>query len=120
MIKGYINVKNKIEGMHCYEGAPAEVAFLKQPHRHMFYINTQIEVFHDDRELEFIMVQHRIQKELEQSYDLPNLGTRSCEMIARNLLDTLQEWYGIDRDIWVSVYEDNENGATVKYTKEDK
>ena len=43
------------EGIHKYPDAPEGVEFLKYPHRHMFKFRVAIQVFHDDRELEFIL-----------------------------------------------------------------
>ena len=52
------------EGIHKYPAAledPAlatgdkyDVSFLGYPHRHMFHFRVEIEVFHDDRDIEFI------------------------------------------------------------------
>ena len=47
------------EGIHCFPAAAtdpklADVSFLAHPHRHMFHFRISIDVFHDDRELEFI------------------------------------------------------------------
>ena len=52
------------EGIHKYPSALTDpklatgdeydVSFLGYPHRHIFHFKVQIEVFHDDRDLEFI------------------------------------------------------------------
>ena len=47
------------EGIHCFPAAATDpkledVAFLASPHRHIFHFRVAIDVFHDDRELEFI------------------------------------------------------------------
>ena len=108
-----ILVKNTFEFVHCWPEAPDEVDYLRSPHRHLFAIESEIEVGHDDRELEFIMVQHSIKDFLHT----PNrfaLRT-SCEQIARAVGDHIAEKYG-EREIIVTVYEDNENGARVHWT----
>ena len=43
------------EGIHFYPNAPEEVSFLRHPHRHMFHFRVEMEVFHDNRDVEFIM-----------------------------------------------------------------
>lgn len=101
------------EGIHCYPAA-AElegVEFLQHPHRHMFHFRAEVEVFHDDREIEFIL----LKRELSDRYDESiNMNYKSCEMLAQGLLTYLMEKYP-KRDITVSVSEDNENGATIVY-----
>ncbi len=52
------------EGIHMYPGADTDpklatggwddVSFLGVPHRHIFHFKVWIEVFHDDRDIEFI------------------------------------------------------------------
>lgn len=109
-----ILVRNKVELVHCWPEAPEEVGYLKYPHRHQFYIDSEIEVFHDDRELEFIMVQHDIEEFLKsQHFELRT----SCEQIARAVAQHIIERYGI-RKVVVSVREDNEHGARVYFYKE--
>lgn len=104
-----ISVSHQFEGFHCWPEAPVEVAFLRFPHRHMFHIKAVIEVRHDDRELEFILVKRFI---ADITMD-ENLGSKSCEMIAREILGALTEKYGF-RFMEVSVFEDGENGAIVR------
>lgn len=112
-----IQVKNVFEGIHCYPNAPEEVAFLRNPHRHRFVVRTTIEVFGDDRELEFILVQRAIEK-----YVLTELGVdgtidlqqHSCEWFAKFIRDFVWRRYGDNRDVMISVFEDDENGAIVE------
>ena len=44
------------EGIHKYPDAPDGVEFLKYPHRHIFHFRVELEVFHDDRDVEFILL----------------------------------------------------------------
>jgi len=49
----------KKEGIHKYPAALEDpkledVSFLGYPHRHIFHFKVWIEVFHDDRDIEFI------------------------------------------------------------------
>lgn len=109
-----IIVRTQKEGIHCYPKAPSEVEFLRFPHRHMFHIEAELTVFHDDRELEFILVKRDLDKWLSGVY---NLNYKSCEMIANDIIDHLvSRWTNIGeppRFIRVDVFEDGENGARV-------
>ena len=113
MTKTSIWVTFQKEGIHCYPAAATDpklesVSFLCHPHRHMFHFRVEMEVFHDDRDVEFIM----LKRELEGLYNAGTLqlNNMSCEMIARELLIYLTHTYP-DRDLAIDVSEDNENGC---------
>lgn len=108
MKKKFIFITTQGEGFHKYEGAPEEVAFLRNLHRHLFHIRCTIEVYHNDRELEFIMVKREVEKYINEQ----NLFSASCESIAERLYNWIKQMYG-DRCVVVEVNEDNENGAIV-------
>ena len=110
--KTYIIVRGQFEFCHRYANAPQEVAYLRNFHRHMFNYEVELEVFHDDRELEFIMVKHEIEDYLKDR-ETNWLGTTSCEQMADSIGCILRAKYGFDRELSVSVFEDNENGAKV-------
>jgi len=100
------------EGFHCYPDALtdpelADVAFLGHPHRHIFHFKVYIEVFHNDRDIEFI----QFKRWLESLYGLLlQLNNRSCEMIATQLHTIITQKYP-GRDIKIEVSEDGENGV---------
>jgi len=100
------------EGIHCYPDAPKGVEFLRHPHRHMFHFKVEIEVFHDDRDVEFIL----FKRELEDLYQTGTLqlNHRSCEMMADELADYIRVNYA-NRRLTITVSEDGENGATCYY-----
>ena len=100
------------EGIHQYPGAPEGVEFLAYPHRHMFHFKVEIDVFHDDREIEFI----QFKRWLEGLYgkDILQLDFKSCEMIADDLYKEIDSKYP-NRNVKISVAEDNENGCEVEY-----
>lgn len=101
-----------IPGIHCYPDAPADVAYLRNPHRHLFKFKVTVEVFHDDREIEF----HQLLNWCRAQYtgDL-SVDYRSCEMIARELLHHLKSYTTKSRYIEVEVSEDGECGAVVVF-----
>lgn len=113
----FIYITDTIEFIHRYIDAPDEVYYLRYPHRHLAHIKVTIEVYHNDRELEFILVKHELQAYMKTL--VSQLGDNcSCEMFADMLLSYLQEHYGTNRDIEIVVNEDNENGCRLVYRKE--
>ena len=111
------------EGIHKYPGADTDpklatgdwddVSFLGYPHRHMFHFRVSIEVFHDDREIEFIQFSRWLQRLFNE--DVVQLDYKSCEMIADELVLEIRLKYGTNRDVTIEVSEDNENGCIVNY-----
>ena len=115
--KSMIWVTFQKEGIHCYPAAATQsnlqdVSFLSYPHRHIFHFKVWIEVFHDDRDIEFI----QFKRLLESSYNngTLELNHKSCEMIARELREYITTKFPI-REIWISVSEDNENGCFIEF-----
>lgn len=116
--KSFIWVTFRKEGIHLYPGADTDpnlatgnwddVSFLGVPHRHIFHFKVWIEVYHDDREIEFI----QFKRWLERSYTdgTLELNHRSCEMIARDLYAVIEARYP-NREIRIEVSEDGENGC---------
>lgn len=123
MITTTITVKTSYEGVHCFPGAPDEVAYLRVPHRHIFNVGVEVEVFHNDRELEFIMLKHRINQWLQERFDSNGVWQMehlSCEQVASKLAHYVHELAPDPtgtyvRYIRVSVDEDGENGASVSF-----
>ena len=106
------------EGIHSYPAALTDfdledVKFLGHPHRHMFRFKVWIEVFHDDRDIEFI----QFKRWLENLYtgNTLQLDNKSCEMVARELNSSISERYP-DRENWIEVSEDGENGCFIKFS----
>jgi hypothetical protein len=116
--KRLIEVTFQKEGIHKYPAALTdpklkEVEFLGYPHRHIFHFKVSLEVFHNDRDVEFIL----FKRELEALYgnNTLNIDFMSCEMLAEELIGYISENYP-NRDMVVKVYEDDENGAILQYT----
>ena len=110
------------EGMHKYPAAltdPAlatgdeyDVSFLGYPHRHIFHFKVWIGVTHDDRDIEFIQFKRwllNLYKDATLSLDY-----KSCEMMSGDLYDAISTKYP-DREVWIEVSEDGENGSFIKY-----
>lgn len=110
MRKTTIKVRWQFEGFHYYGQAPEEVSFLKEKHRHLFKCSAEIEVTHNDRELEFFLIQRKLKQRFQDgSHDF-----KSCEMIAHDVVDYLIGLYG-DRWVEVEISEDGENSALVEF-----
>lgn len=103
------------EGIHRYPDAPAGVEFLKNPHRHIFHFRVDVQVTHNDRDIEFIL----FKRELESLYSEATLQVdyKSCEMLAEDLINYISGKYP-GRSISVEVSEDGENGATLEFHPE--
>ena len=110
------------EGIHKYPAAATDLAlatgdeydvsFLGVPHRHIFHFRVWIDVFHNDRDIEFI----QFKRWLENLYagGTLELNFKSCEMISDDLYLQIADRYP-DRAVWIEVAEDGENGALIKY-----
>jgi hypothetical protein len=112
-----IFVQFQKEGIHCYPAAAtdvklADVSFLANPHRHIFHFKVSIEVFHQDRELEFIQFKRWLESLYVGTLDL---NYKSCEMIAEDLYTQINDRYP-NRSVKISVSEDNENGCEYEWT----
>ena len=117
-----IFVRFQKEGIHKYPAAatdPAlatgdeyDVSFLATLHRHIFHFEVTIEVFHNDRDIEFIQFKRWLENQYSQN--ILALDYKSCEMISDDLYDVIATRYP-DRNIAIQVSEDNENGAHIVY-----
>lgn len=122
MSQDMIWVTFRKEGVHRYPAALTDpklatgdeydVSFLGHPHRHMFHFKVYLEVFHDDRDVEFI----QFKRWLENLYNKGTLELdyKSCEMMADDLYKEISSKY-TDRKIWIEVSEDGENGCLKQY-----
>lgn len=106
-----IQVRCEFEGFHLWSDAPDSVAFLRTLHRHIFHVTAELQVTHDNRELEFVLVKRDLQRKIALLY--PDKLVGSCEMVARDIYHYLKSKYGVDRAVTVSVSEDGENGAVL-------
>lgn len=114
-ISTFIKVRTEFEGYHFYPNAGTidpRIQFLENEHRHLFKVEVKISVDHDDRELEFFLVKWALIdfiKAGEQNH-------KSCEMIARDILDQhLIPSYGEGRYYEIVVSEDGESDGIIEY-----
>ena len=112
------------EGIHKYPAAatdPAlatgdeyDVSFLASPHRHMFHFRVWIDVFHNDRDVEFIQFKRWCESLYNSDNSVLSLDHKSCEMMADDLYIQIASRYP-GRVVHIEVSEDGENGALIKY-----
>jgi len=115
-IKKMIWVTFQKAGYHYYPEAATtpnlkDVEYLQHRHRHLFKFRVQIEVFHNDRDLEFIMVKEYCESLFNGKLDI---NGNSVEMLADTLYANLAEKYP-NRDMTIEVSEDGENGCIIEY-----
>ena len=112
------------EGIHCYPAATTDpklatgdmydVSFLGTPHRHIFHFRVWIDVFSNDRDIEFIQFKRWCESLYNGQGAVLELDWKSCEMMADDLYIQIAGRYP-DRAVWIEVSEDGENGCTIKY-----
>jgi hypothetical protein len=110
------------EGMHKYPAAlidaalatgdEYDVSFLGYPHRHIFHFKVWISVTHDDRDIEFIQFKRWLENLYKEG--TLQLDYKSCEMMSGDLYDVISQKYP-NREVWIEVSEDGENGSFIKY-----
>jgi len=107
------------EGIHKYPAALtepelADVQFLGYPHRHLFRFRVWIDVFHNDRDLEFIQFKRWCESLYSSDNSVLSLDHKSCEMMADDLYIQIAQRHS-GRVVHIEVSEDGENGALIRY-----
>lgn len=113
------------EGVHKYPGADTDpklatgdwddVSFLGVLHRHVFHFRVEINVVHNDRDIEFIQFKRWLERLYSQ--ETLQLDYQSCEMMAEALAEHIAVKYP-GRNFNITVSEDGENGATLFFSGE--
>lgn len=115
-IQRQIVVKFQVEGVHCWPSCPIEeVAYLRNPHRHVFHFKCTKAVTHNDRDIEIIQLKHRMElymatQYMDQTMNCCDFGSMSCEALAEELASVF------DLNV-CECLEDNENGAVIVRTE---
>lgn len=112
------------EGIHKYPAALTDpnlatgdkydVSFLGHPHRHIFHFRVWIGVTHNDRDIEFIQFKRWLEELYNGDQAVLQLDYKSCEMMSDDLYDIISKKYP-NREVWIEVSEDGENGSFIKY-----
>ncbi len=114
--KRYVWVTFQKAGYHVYPAAASEpiladVSYLGNRHRHLFKFRIQLEIFHNDREVEFHQLLNFCEAQLGSRIEL---NSKSVEMLADDFYDILAVRYP-GREISIEVSEDGENGCRIDY-----
>ena len=112
------------EGMHKYPAAATDptlapgdeydVSFLANLHRHIFHFRVWLSVTHNDRDVEFIQFKRWLEKLYSSNEGVLSLDYKSCEMMSDDLYAQVSQRYP-DREVWIEISEDGENGSFIKY-----
>lgn len=112
------------EGIHKYPAALTDpklatgdkydVSFLGHPHRHIFHFRVWIGIHHNDRDIEFIQFKRWLEELYNGEQATLQLDYKSCEMMSDELYDMISQKYP-NREVWIEVSEDGENGSFIKY-----
>lgn len=100
-----IIVTTNFSAFHLWPEAPDWCDYLKNKHRHLFYVEIIKSVNHSNRDIEFISLKKEVDDYIYTQFK-DYIFTYSCEHIAKILLSEFKA-------VQVKVMEDNENGAIV-------
>jgi hypothetical protein len=110
VIERAVWVTHRFVGFHAWPDAPAERAYLRARHRHLFHVRAELDVAGADREVEFHDLLELVSWHCGR---LPRSELGSCESIAELLAGAIHRSYP-GRRIAVDVSEDGEAGARVE------
>ncbi len=107
-------------GFHFYPLAGTQgledVDYLRYNHRHLFHFKVAVQVFHDDRDIEFHQMLNWLENEVVTTQQLNH---KSCEMIADDIAKAVKKKYvnpnTPSRKVIIEVAEDGECGVTAEY-----
>jgi hypothetical protein len=128
-IEKQIMIRTSFRGTHNWPEASQyagdEVQFLEDRHRHTFHILAELTVSDSDREVEFFVFQNQVDLAIRSLYSsyreaelVYNLGRRSCETMAEEIISQLRSANGHHHTIKIEVWEDNEVGGRVTSFKD--
>lgn len=101
----------EIAGFHNFPEPPKEVEFLTHKHRHTFVVIFTLSAKHDNRDQEIFIVRESVYYFLKNMFGDPmNLGSMSCEHLAKRILETYKENSMVECQVW----EEKTGGAKVR------
>lgn len=123
--KRYIHCGFQLKGKHYWPGATGKYGEeLSKEHGHNFSFLLMVEVFHNEREIEFLEFRDEIEEFVRTlppfSILIPRApvvrtpSSMSCESMGTKIMEYVFKHYP-KREIKVSVFEDEFNGATVHW-----
>lgn len=91
-MKTFVEIRWHVLGMHHYPGAPDAVAFLRNPHRHIFHMRAKVAVGHNNRDVEFILLKR----------DCLAFNIANCKGTALNAAQhEALEWCKFNKEAWL-------------------
>lgn len=98
-----------------WSDAPEEVIHLRYPHRHLFYVTVEVEVGHDNRDVEFFILQDHLRSVMTRLPIFKNMPAGptvewSCERVAETIAGVLESDFGYHARM-VEVSEDGESSG---------
>lgn len=98
-----IKIKTQFNAFHRWKDAPDDVSFLRDYHRHIFFVKLEVQVEHDNRDIEFFTIKKALDRYIELRYKDKKFDY-GCEAIAEDICEEFDGWN-------CCVFEDNENGG---------
>jgi hypothetical protein len=117
----FVGIKTSFTGFHRWKSAPEEVKFLRDFHRHVFYVVVEMEVQGFDRSIEYFIAQKAIENYISHYY-LDRYFDSSCETLASEIGNfCMDTWKDEIKSCTVIVSEDDENyGKVIKRRNTDE
>ena len=118
-----LKVRTSFKGTHNWpeasQFAGEQVQFLEARHRHTFHVQAELKVKDSDREVEFFVFQGQVNEAIKDIYETDglvyNLGRRSCETIAEEIISHLRVKHNYQNMyLAMEIWEDNEVGARIE------
>jgi hypothetical protein len=119
-LSSFVHLAAQVEGLHHWPAAGPPEQYLRAPHRHLFIVTADIEVFSHDREIEINAAARWLTARLptladQPGADLLDFGPQSCERLAARITEAIRDRYGPRRRIRCMVAEDGILGAGVTW-----
>lgn len=117
----FVGIKTSFVGYHRWKSAPSEVVFLRNFHRHIFYVIVEMEVKEFDRSIEYFIAKDEIDHYISATY-LNQSFDSSCEWLASEIGNfCMDNWEDKIKSCTVTVSEDDENyGKVIKRRNTDE
>jgi hypothetical protein len=118
----FVRLAAQVDGLHYWPDAADPDRYLHAPHRHLFVVTVDLQVFHDDREIEINAASRWLASLLPTLTHAPRIGdgpvdfgAQSCEQLATRVTEAIKQRHGRYRQITTSVLEDGLLGAGITW-----
>jgi hypothetical protein len=111
-----------VDGLHHWPDATDPNRYLHSPHRHLFVVTVDLQVFRDDREVEINAAARWLSALLPTLARVPrheagpvDFGAQSCEHLATRITEAIKDRHGQGRRVTTTVLEDGILGAGITW-----